>query len=100
MLGTSHFYCLGGWRIYIYIFFFWGGGGCHTVFRGNGGEISHNQSIKGGGGGCRKLIPIKGGVNKNITEPYGGGTQPHLPTPAINNDWSLSQSNGKTGDLT
>ena len=48
MLGTSHFYCLGGWRIYIYFFFFGGRGG-HIVFRGNGGEISHNQSIKGGG---------------------------------------------------
>ena len=63
--------------IYIYIFF-GGGGGCHTVFRGNGGEISHNQSIKGGGG-CRKLIPIKGGVNKNITEPYGGEPNPTSP---------------------
>ena len=46
------------------------------------------------GGDCRKLIPIKGGVNKNITEPYGG-TQPHLPTPVINNEWSLSQLMGK-----
>ena len=60
------------------------GGGGHIVFRGNGGEISHNQQSIKGGGSSRKLIPIKGGVNKNITEPYGG-TQPHLPTPAINN---------------
>ena len=46
--------------IYIY-FFFWGGGGCHTVFRGNGGEISHNQSIKEGGGLYKIYTNKRGG---------------------------------------
>ena len=71
-----------------------GGGVGVTLFSG-GMEGDQSLPTQYKGGDCRKLIPIKGGVNKNITEPYGG-TQPHLPTPMINNEWSLSQSYGKT----
>ena len=66
-----------------------------TLFSG-GMEGDQSLPTQYKGGDCRKLIPIKGGVNKNITKPYGGGTQPHLPTPVIKNEWSLSQSDGKT----
>ena len=65
-----------------------------TLFSG-GMEGDQSLPTQYRGGNCRKLIPIKGGLIR-ILQSLMGGTQPHLPTPVINNEWSLSQSYGKT----
>ena len=46
-----------------------------TLFSG-GMEGDQSLPTQYKGGDCRKLIPIKGGVNKNITKPYGGDPTP------------------------
>ena len=51
-----------------------------TLFSG-GMEGDQSLPTQYKGGDCRKLIPIKGGVNKNITEPYGGGDPTPPPHP-------------------